>query len=85
MFWNCMYIFCKKTGEYPELCGTIPLCQTRIWPNNGELDCMSNYPDTCPKLHQILQLESVKVKLFQCFSGAMYSDNSCSGFWDGAE
>lgn len=77
----------KKACVAPKtrLPGHGSLCRTRPWPNSDKLACMSNYPDTSPKQHQTLQLECVKVKLFQCFGWAMYRDNSCNGFWDGGE
>lgn len=56
----------RKAGvaRSTRLPGHNSLCKTRLWPNNDRLDCMNNYPDTRPKQHQTLQLESVKVKLF---------------------
>lgn len=70
-----------SVAQRTRLPGHDSLCKTRLWLNSDKLDCMNNYPDMSPKQHQTLQLESVKVKLFQCFSWAMYRDNSCNGFW----
>ena len=58
------------------------VCKARLWHDGDKLDCMNYYPDISPEQHQSLWLESVKVKSFQCFSWAMYRDNSCNEFWE---
>lgn len=76
---NCIMYHAKKAGVAQRTQLPDSLCKTRLWPYNDKLDYMNNYPDTSPKQHQTIQLESVKVKLFQCFSCVMYRDNSCDG------
>lgn len=74
----------KKAGVDlgDQLCRHYLLQITKVW---HKPDYLNNYSDLVPKLHQILQPKSVKVKLFQCFSWAMYRDNSCNGFCNEAE
>lgn len=82
---NCIMYHAKKAGVAQRTQLPDSLCKTRLWPYNDKLDYMNNYPDTSPKQHQSVQLESVKVKLFQCFSCVMYRDNSCNGLCIGGE
>lgn len=75
---NCVMYLAKKAGAAKRTRPPDSLCRTRLWPYNDKLDYMNNYPDTSPKQHQTLQLESVKVKLFQCFSWAMYRETTAA-------